>query len=117
MKKVKYKLKLDTKEANHVFEGEAIIEDDIIKFINDGFEMSLDLVRDIFIREGTKVYIKYVFDLYRKTRAIIRTKEIDQELSLELNTLEINKEDNKYLVIFEIVNDEKIIIDMEYEEL
>lgn len=116
MSKIKYKLNLTTSEENKIFEGEGYLENEIISFMEDGFSMSLDMKNNIFVRDGEEIYIRYNFDKDKRTACELTIKKMYQDMQLEVETLEIKKERSKYYVVFEIVGNDKIIIDMTYEE-
>lgn len=117
MQKVNYKLELTTSEDKKLFEGEGYLEDGLLSFNEDDFSMTIDMKRDVFTREGKEIQIRYDFDLERRTYCNLNMKEMDQSMSLVVETLEIKKEKNRYYVAFEIVENDKIIIDIEFEEI
>ena len=114
---IKYKLNLITSEESQAFEGLGKFKNDIISFIYDGFEMSLDTKNNIFTREGKDLLIRYEFDIKESKQCKILMKEMQQEMNLEVKTHEITKTKNKYYVSFEIVDNEKIEIDIDYMEV
>lgn len=114
---IKYKLKLITTEETQDFEGVGKLKNSLMSFEHDDFEMSLDLENNVFIREGKDLLINYKFDLNSSTHCEILLKELDQKMSLEVKTHEIKNLKNKYYVSFEIVDNEKIEIDIDYMEV
>ncbi len=115
MEKIKYKLKLKTSELEEVFSGEGEKENNKLVLFDGKDVLEIDLENDLFHRQSEEVTLYYSFIKEKKTLGTIYIKELDQSLKIDILTNNIIKNNNRVVFDFEILNNDKFLIEVEYE--
>lgn len=116
MSKIKIKTKIISNDQKITENVIGSIESGIISYQeNNNTYVYLDVKRDELIRENIEMNMKYIFDKQKITKAKIFIKGLNQELELDIKTLKIDKNENKYKVEY-IIEKDKFTYEIEYME-
>lgn len=112
MKSIHVKFSDITNSKNDVFDTNAIIDNNMIKYVdNTKTKVSLNYKDDILIRENSD----YIFNIdFNKNIIDITLKKFNKMFSKDIKTLLIKKDNKSYIVRYKLVDEEVI---NEYEIL
>ena len=114
MKKIKLNIILITNQQQQEYNvlGEYQKENNLIKYKESDkllTEVKIDLKNKLLIRENKDYYLEYKFIENQLTENKIKLKELDQSLYLNIKTEKLEINDNKFEVIYTIIDsDEKV---------
>lgn len=110
---VKIKVNIKNKEKNleNIYNAIYIEDKLIIKYQEtDKTNVTLNIKDNILVRENNKIYMQYKFIKNKVTKNQLRLKEIDQELIIDLKTINLKKENNNFEVKYKLLDSNDIFI-------
>ena len=117
MKKFNIKVNIESTETNTSYNAVAIIEEDMIKYIEiDNTNVILDIKNNILNRENEKIKMKLEFNIEEITINEIYLKDLNSTISIMVKTKEIIKRDKFYKVEYEIIDNDNFKYSIEVGE-
>lgn len=110
----KIKVNLTSTETNEEYYIDATINDNIIEYKEpDNTSSRLDRKENKLIRDNEKLHMEFHFCLNNITNNTIILKDLNYTLDVLIETKKITNELDKYLVEYEIINNDKFIYKIE----
>lgn len=92
---------------NNICDG--IIEDNILKFEENGIKVSFDLDNNKLIRESDAFYMEYSFIKDKETVNTIFIKDMNKELNINIFTSIMDKSDGFIDIEYKLVDNNNVI--------
>ncbi len=106
--KVKLELKIKTEEETLHFSTSGILENQrILKYIENGVKVILDLKEDKLTRENTDFILQYKFLKNGETLNDVFLKDYQKTISLAICTHRLVKKENYYLVEYTLLEENR----------
>ena len=90
---------LETDEDRHNYNGRGLINDNVITYVENDTKVKIDLKNLVLTRDNKDMHLMLYF---KENKANISIKEINQELSLNLEVLKIIKNDDSLIINYKI---------------
>ena len=117
MKKYRIKASLSSNNSNHQFISDAKIKDNIIEYLeNENIKVTLNIEKNILKRASNEMEMKFYFDTKEITNNRMNILEINKEINFLIKTKEITKTDKSYKVIYEIIDNDTFIYEVNIME-
>lgn len=109
--RIKVNIKNEEQNIENYYKAIYIVDKKIIKYQEkDKTNVTLNINDNILVRENNKIYMQYRFIKNKITKNQLRLKDSNQEIIIDLKTLNLKKENNNFEVKYKLLGSNDIFL-------